>query len=53
MNENNRRLLVTVALCMGVALAWSFFFNPAPKTRETLETSPPTVVPITTVKADV
>jgi YidC/Oxa1 family membrane protein insertase len=33
MNENNQRLLVTVALCMLVALAWSYFFNPTPKMR--------------------
>ncbi len=33
MNENNRRLLITVAICMVVALAWSYLFNPASKAR--------------------
>ena len=33
MNENNQRLLVTVALCMVVALAWSYLFNPAGKMK--------------------
>src|SRR5438105_1115660 len=31
MNQNNQRLMITVALCMVVALAWSYLFNPAGK----------------------
>jgi YidC/Oxa1 family membrane protein insertase len=33
MSENNQRLLVTVALCMLVALGWSYFFNPTQKAK--------------------
>ena len=36
MNENNTnssRLMITVALCMVVALGWSYFFSPKPKPK--------------------
>jgi len=31
MNDQNRRLLLTVAMCMVVALVWSVFFQPKPR----------------------
>ncbi|MFL5446724.1 MAG: hypothetical protein ACJ78W_19565, partial [Myxococcales bacterium] len=31
MNDQNRRLLLTVAICMAVAVIWSFFFQPKPR----------------------
>jgi len=30
MKDSNQRLLLTVALCMGVALVWSLVFQPKP-----------------------
>ena len=31
--NNNQRLLITVALCMMAALGWSYFFNPSSKPK--------------------
>jgi YidC/Oxa1 family membrane protein insertase len=31
MNDQNRRLYLTVALCMGLYLGWMYFFGPKPK----------------------
>ena len=33
MKDSNQRLLLTVALCMAVALVWSFVFQPKPQPR--------------------
>jgi len=32
-NTNSSRLMITVALCMVVALGWSYFFSPKPKPK--------------------
>ncbi|MFL5407588.1 MAG: membrane protein insertase YidC [Myxococcales bacterium] len=44
MNDQNRRLLLTVALCMVVAVIWSFFFQPKPRPAGT----PPPPAPAAT-----
>src|SRR5207249_8117074 len=50
MKDSNQRLLLTVVLCMAVALVWSLVFQPKPQPRSTppptaAQPAPPVPVP--------
>ena len=45
MSEQNRRLLLTVAMCMVVALVWSVFFQPKPRPAGTQQATPAATAP--------